>query len=197
MRYLATSSATSRAEIPNLAAGSIRFTAELAKRSGVCTRSHRAKGAQGFALLPAAFALSYFLDRFATAESRLGREREIAADAVGAQATNPRACASALMKIHAFAPLWMNLYEEMHELLQQKQQFINASSYWASKVALGLQRQPNFIADIDTSTTDVGHPTDTHPPLGVRLNALQVPAGSFVTDAAQCAPLHPAIELDP
>jgi Zn-dependent protease with chaperone function len=155
------------------------------------------EGARGLALLPAAFAVGYFLDRFATAESRLGREREIAADALGAQASNPRACASALMKIHAFAPLWTNLYEEMREMLQEKKQFINASSYWASKIALGLQGQPNFLADIDTSTRDVGHPTDTHPPLGVRLNALQVSAASIMADAAQCAPLHPAIELVP
>jgi Zn-dependent protease with chaperone function len=154
-------------------------------------------GSRSFALLPAAFSLGYFLDRFATAESRLGRQREIAADAVGAKVTNPRACASALMKIHALAPLWTNLYGEMREMLQQRKQFINASEYWASKVALGLQRQPSFIAQIDTSTTDVGHPTDTHPPLGVRLNALQVPAETFVTDAAQCSPLPPAIELIP
>jgi Zn-dependent protease with chaperone function len=157
----------------------------------------RGEGAQGLALLPAASALGYFLDRFATAESRLGRQRELAADAVGAKATNPRACASALMKVHAFAPLWTNLYGEMLEMLKQKKQFINASSYWASKMALGLQRNPNFIAEIDTSTTDVGHPTDTHPPLGVRLNALQVPAEVFVADAANCSPLHPAIELIP
>jgi hypothetical protein len=133
----------------------------------------------------------------AQAESRLGREREIAADAVGAKATNPRAWASALMKVHAFAPLWTNLYEEMREMLQQKKQFINASSYWASKVATGLQRNPNFIAEIDTSTTDVGHPTDTHPPLAVRLKSLQVPNEVFVEDAAQCSPVHPAIELIP
>jgi hypothetical protein len=85
----------------------------------------------------------------------------------------------------------------MLEMLKQKKQFINASSYWASKMALGLQRNPNFIAEIDTSTTDVGHPTDTHPPLGVRLNALQVPAEVFVADSANCSPLHPAIELIP
>jgi Zn-dependent protease with chaperone function len=153
--------------------------------------------AAGLALLPAISALRYFLDRFATAESRLGRQREIAADAVGAKVTNPRACASALMKVHAFAPLWTNLYKEMREMLEQKKQFINASSYWASKVALGLQRNPNFVAEIDTSTTDVGHPTDTHPPLGVRLKALQVPLEVVVADAAQCSPLHPAIELIP
>ena len=155
------------------------------------------EGAQGLALLPAVFVLSYFLDRFATAESRLGRQREIAADAVGAKVSNPRACASALMKVHAFAPLWTNLYGEMREMLQEKKQFINASSYWASKIALGLQRQPHFITEIDTSTTDAGHPTDTHPPLGVRLNALQVPAEVYLADAAQCSLLHPAIELIP
>lgn len=64
-------------------------------------------------------------------------------------------------------------------------------------MTLGLQRNPNLIAEIYTSTTDVGHPTDSHPPLGVLLNALQVPAEVFVADAAQCSPLHPAIELIP
>ncbi|MGD0075614.1 MAG: hypothetical protein ABSD31_14930 [Candidatus Binataceae bacterium] len=50
----------------------------------------RGGGARSFALLPAAFALSYFLDRFATAESRLGREREIAADALTYILVKPR-----------------------------------------------------------------------------------------------------------
>ncbi len=99
----------------------------------------QSRDSQSLALLPAELALSYFLDRFATAESRLGRQRAIEADAVGAKATNPRACASALMKVHAFAPLWTNLHEEMREMVQQKKQFINASSYWASKIALGLR----------------------------------------------------------
>jgi Zn-dependent protease with chaperone function len=50
----------------------------------------RGGSARSFALLPAAFALSYFLDRFATAESRLGREREIAADALTYILVKPR-----------------------------------------------------------------------------------------------------------
>lgn len=63
------------------------------------------EGARSISLLPAIYALSHFLESFGAAENKLGRERELAADQVGAEAAGiggHKAMGSALVKIHAF-----------------------------------------------------------------------------------------------
>jgi Zn-dependent protease with chaperone function len=46
--------------------------------------------------------LGYFLEAFAVAERRLGRERELVADQAGASVTSERVMATALVKVHAY-----------------------------------------------------------------------------------------------
>ncbi len=58
------------------------------------------------ALLPAIAVLSYFLECFTVAESRISRIRELAADQQGVVVTNSATVASALTKVHAFAGVW-------------------------------------------------------------------------------------------
>jgi len=58
-----------------------------------------------FPVLPGLAALGHFYRSFAEAESKISRERELAADAVAAETSGRDAIASALVKIHAYEPL--------------------------------------------------------------------------------------------
>ena len=49
----------------------------------------------------------------------------------------------------------------------------------------------------DVAGTSTGHPTDTHPALDVRLDALGVGLADVSNDALQVAPTPPAISLVP
>ncbi len=68
-------------------------------------------GARSVAILPAFYLLALFLESFATAEATISRERELAADAEAARAAGVDAAASALVKVHAYAPAWMAVVE--------------------------------------------------------------------------------------
>lgn len=149
-------------------------------------------GARATAIVPALWTLAYFYDCFAAAETRLGRERELEADAVGARATSPRIIATALLKVCAFAPLWEGVYDQMREAISQHRQFINVSAYWAAAINT-LQDRNSVFDGIDAR--HLMHPTDSHPPLGARLEALHFSLPDLAADALQTAPAHAGIEL--
>ena len=69
--------------------------------------------------MPAVWTLSYFYNCFASAESKLGRERELHADAIAAQVTSGRTIGIALLKVCAFAPLWNEVYGPMREAIAE------------------------------------------------------------------------------
>lgn len=158
--------------------------------------SLQAAGGEGFgaiALLPAVAVLSYFLESFAVAESRLSRERELAADKAGAAVTEPKIIATALVKIHAFTGLWSRLEQAAANALQEGKVFVNASKVYAdvcSENAVPATLQG--IAD-----THMSHPTDSHPPLSIRLEALQVSISEVSGDALAVPPTEAAISFIP
>lgn len=149
------------------------------------------EGARATALIPALWTLGYFYQRFAAAETRLGRERELEADAVGGQTTTPRVIATALLKVCAFAPLWDGIYEQMRQAVSQGKQFVNVSAYWAG--AINTLHDRSVFDGIDARHLE--HPTDSHPPLGVRLDALHFSVSDLAADALQTAPADAAVEL--
>jgi len=87
------------------------------------------------AILPAIAILSYFLECFSVAESRISRDRELAADKVGASVTDVATIATALVKVHAFSGLWDRLQHAAAEALQEGKAFVNASKTYAEAVA--------------------------------------------------------------
>jgi hypothetical protein len=125
------------------------------------------------------------------AERKLGRERELAADAIAAHVTTARHLGTALLKVCAFAPLWDGVYEHMREAIAQGQQFINISFYWAD--AVSHMNDPAVFAGIDTR--HLSHPTDSHPPLGLRLDALKLSTHDLTTESLSCDSKDSAIEL--
>jgi Zn-dependent protease with chaperone function len=53
-------------------------------------------------MMPALSVLSYFFESFTTAKNEIGRDRELAADKIGAELSSREAAGSALLKTHAF-----------------------------------------------------------------------------------------------
>src|SRR5262249_51048997 len=63
-------------------------------------------GAVSAMAIPARSMLDFCLSQFARPERRISREREHAADQVGASIAGPMALATALLKVGLFVPMW-------------------------------------------------------------------------------------------
>lgn len=154
------------------------------------------KGAGGdgwgvIALLPAMAVFGYFLEAFAVAESRLGRERELVADQAGASVTSDAVMAAALVKVHAYADAWNDVQHASVEAMQQGKILRNTSLLYAGTIA-----DRATLATIDgVLYTHVSHPTDSHPPLAERLDSLKVSLGSVADAALVVAPHNSAATL--
>jgi Zn-dependent protease with chaperone function len=143
------------------------------------------------ALLPAFALFGYFLECFALAERRFSRQRELAADAAGAEVTSTTVASSALVKVHAFAGLWEEVHSSAIALLRRRQALINVSKTYAS---LAASRAASPILE-DLAEQHLPHPTDTHPPLAERLTALGESVHSVSALALAVNPQPPAIAL--
>jgi Zn-dependent protease with chaperone function len=141
------------------------------------------------AVLPALAVLSYFLECFSVAESRLGRLRELAADQAAASVTSPRIIASALVKLHAFTGWWKELQDAAINAVREGRVFANMSKTYAEAVALNAKSE--IIQGV--ARTHLSHPTDSHPPLSERLESLRLQLEDVSTDALVVAPAEPAI----
>jgi len=144
-------------------------------------------------LLPAVAILSFFLDRFAVAENLHSRSRELLADQAGAEATSARTMASALVKVHAFASLWGGFQQASVQQMTEGKVFKNASTVFAGAVASAAR--PEALDGI--AATHSSHPTDSHPTLADRLDALGVELSSVTADALAIAPAPSAASLVP
>lgn len=143
------------------------------------------------ALVPAVTIFRYFLESFAVAERRIGRERELAADRSASSVTSPERISVALVKLHAFTGVWFNLQEEIVNGLRQGQLLKNASKTYAETVADSASAE----ALEGISEVHLSHPTDSHPTLSVRLESLCVKIDDIITDVLSVAPKESAIDL--
>lgn len=146
-------------------------------------------GARAIPLLPAIATLDFFYESFAVAESHLSRERELAADAAGASLTSTSALASALVKIHAFIGVWSGFDGAAASALKEGKAYTNASMLFGAAVA------ENAGPSAFEGLTDdhLPHPTDSHPTLGVRLQALKHELAEMTTAALQVSPSASAL----
>jgi Zn-dependent protease with chaperone function len=124
-----------------------------------------------FPVLPGLAALDHFYTCFATAENTISRERELAADAVAAETSGRDAIASALVKIHACAPVWDSYVRRLQGFLKMGRECAARQSV-AFVDHVAAADLPKLIKDLPKTRT--AHPTDSHPPLGVRIDALGV-----------------------
>lgn len=148
-------------------------------------------GSGSIALLPAIAVFGYFLDSFAVAENLISRDRELEADRAGAEASSGPAMATALVKVHAFSGLWSTIIDTAVSEIRRGQVYVNASKLFADMVAGAATRE----ALVGISETHTPHPTDSHPPLAVRLAALKISLDAVADAALIVAPQEPAIAL--
>ncbi len=149
------------------------------------------EGSGVIALLPAIAVFSYFLESFSVAESQISRDRELAADKEAVAAIDGRSVASALVKVHAFSGFWEGLKQAAAQALQQGKVFVNASKTYAEAIA------EHAKAEVfeGLANTRLSHPTDSHPPLGIRLETLGISMSDVETDALNVSPASAAIDL--
>jgi len=151
-------------------------------------------GARRIALLPAIAIFEFLLHRFAVADGRHARERELVADQASTEVTSARVVATALVKSHAYGPLWPDALEQATARpVRPGERVPNASEIFAS--AASHAAGPALLDGILERHTP--HPTDRHPSLAVRLDALGVSLQDVAADALRVAPAEPAASLVP
>ncbi len=160
--------------------------------------AHSERGA--IALIPAIYMLAFFLESFSGAENKISRERELAADAVAAKTVGAMEIATALAKLVAFTEMWDHLTVVMHNSLKKgtisfdgkeyeaQQFFSNVSNVFVYMVTNSAE--PKALEGLDSKT--IPHPTDSHPPLSVRLAALNTTLAEVGPDALNVSPETPS-----
>jgi Zn-dependent protease with chaperone function len=159
--------------------------------SGIMSGRSEKGSAADLVRLPVFVVLSYFLDSFSVAENEISRDRELAADDEASNAVSAKSMATALIKVHAYSSIWPAVKNHMKELLGQGQMLKNASSFFAT-IAFQIPE-----ADVFGEVSQEGpvHPTDTHPPLSVRLKSLNFSLSELKADATVASLQNSAIEL--
>ena len=128
------------------------------------------------------------------AENGISRDREFAADQVGVQVTDPQAMGSALVKVHAFSGCWDGgIKRLMVNALAEGKQYTNLSAVFAAVVQ--DVAKPSALEGLDAHR--LPHPTDSHPPLSQRLEALGLTVQDLANPALQTSPEIPPITLIP
>lgn len=117
--------------------------------------------------------LNAYLGVFARIERGIGRQRELRADSLAAGQTSPAAMGSALAKVHAYAPQWSGAGDAIRQAATEDLVFTNLSRHFADWAAGEQALVPAVVSE---TAVQVTHPTDTHPPLSVRLANLGLPA---------------------
>ncbi len=152
------------------------------------------EGASGIAKIPARAILSFMYEVFAQNEAAIGRERELKADEAGAEASSPLALATSLVKISLFAAFWPHAREQNIERLSGGKITRNLSKVFQDSAKYDVAHEN--IENILDSVMEImiPHPTDTHPSVGTRLNALGIERSQITKDML-LIPGGSAIEL--
>jgi Zn-dependent protease with chaperone function len=150
----------------------------------------QARGVRGLAITPPLVLISFFMDGV-RGFAEPGDEREREADRLAAAFVGPEALGSALVKAHAFAPAWHAVVGAMLHAVASGTQYVNASALFQEIAATNAG--PDRLLGIERQ--ELGHPTDRHPALAHRLDALGLDLSRVAAAALVTAPASPAIGL--
>lgn len=136
-------------------------------------------------LYPAALILGLFLDGFGTMERSISRDRELAADAVGATAATASDLGAALVKIAAFVPAFAAAMESVAVAARIGQRIQpTLGEAFTEQVRSAAAGDP--FGRLDEQA--IPHPTDSHPPLSERLDALGLTVDDLRAAASRIEP---------
>lgn len=143
---------------------------------------------RGIVLQPAIAVLEYFLESFATVEAGVGRARELEADRQAALIAGNKAMASSLAKVHVASEYWGPALEKFVTGIADGGAPENPGDLYAKTAVSSFTAE--HLASAASKTA--AHPTDSHPPLGVRLESLGVSADEIALTAADFSPQRSA-----
>jgi Zn-dependent protease with chaperone function len=155
-------------------------------------------GLMQLALMPALGLLSFMMFTLGKIVSRIGREREFAADQAALEVSNPRAIASLLVKFSVLSAQWPYFHYGVSALLHQGTSRRNFSRDYLVRTrqfmaALKPQEMREFLTEAHTP-----HPLDSHPSLADRAAAVGMdPSGvieSTLLALRTDRPVSPALE---
>ncbi len=134
------------------------------------------------ATLPGSTILNFMLSMFSRNERRISREREFEADQVGASVSSPRDVAVSLSKVAVFAPLWGKVRADNVARLSEGKIARNLSRIYADAALYDVNH--HALGDYMTKLlrTRLTHPTDSHPPIADRFEALPFQPTSLTID---------------
>jgi hypothetical protein len=134
--------------------------------------------AASLALIPSMMLLGWYLKGFMHIERGISRSRELRADALAAKTTSAPALAGALTVATAYAPQWAGIEDPVERALWDGKAYENLAAFFAG--ACG--DHPQVVREVAATNAGViPHPTDTHPPLNVRIQALGLDDASLAT----------------
>ena len=140
------------------------------------------EGVAGLAKLPAKAALSFMYEIFPRNERTIGRERELRADRVGASVSSPMDLATSLVKVSLYAGLWGTAQKQNVERLNDGKVSRNLSKVFQDLAKYDVEHESIDEIMASVLQTTIAHPTDTHPSVAARLEALGVAASEIDKD---------------
>jgi Zn-dependent protease with chaperone function len=148
----------------------------------------QSRGMRSLAIAPPTALVGFFVDAVSGDEAP-GDGREGRADRAAAAFAGADALASALVKVHAFTPAWEAVVDAMALAVRSGSQYVNASALFHEVVA--SHAGPERLQGLGPQ--ELGHPTDRHPSLAARLEALVADRSRLAASALLTTPESPAI----
>lgn len=132
------------------------------------------EGVDALATIPAVELLSYMYDVFSTNVAKISRDREHKADQAGAEVGSSLALASALVKVSLYSGLWNRISKKNIERLNRGKIARNLSIVFhdSAKYDVADENIENILQE--TLGNSISHPTDSHPPIATRLEAMGI-----------------------
>jgi hypothetical protein len=145
--------------------------------------------------MPALFVLQLCMLQFAKVERNIGRQRELAADAVGARASSNLSSATALLKVGMYSVFWPRVQKMNVENLEAGRAYQNLSAVFAriGKTAYEAEDMDKVKEHVAGSAT--AHPIDTHPTTGARIEALGLRVSDIDSERLIVPGMHSAAML--
>lgn len=141
--------------------------------------------------LPSYLFMSFFKRAFEHSEKKMARERELEADRIGAQLTSKETQAIALVKIYHYHNIFDTMKSHFREALTENKMPVNSIT-WFQESCTQLPEAEGLEQALHEQK--MSHPTDTHPPLIDRLDALGIPLAN-VHHLARVIPTETARSL--
>ncbi|HDP0036255.1 hypothetical protein DGG96_17005 [Legionella qingyii] len=137
--------------------------------------SNNEQGLAQLSLLPSFIFMNIFIGAFEKSEKAISRKRELNADSVGIKISSKEEMSSALLKAHIYQYVWLYTQQQMEKVLSEGKQIINISTFFAQI----CKEIPQDFMKNEIGNTHTSHPTDSHPPLSIRLNSMGLDVDSI------------------